>query len=305
MYDCDEAEDVGMSGGILMGATDSACEIMTGFEATPMTPTTDACIYPPSGDDVANFVDDPYLKYSSEYVCASSWEYGSNFYDEDWYNGGCAGTLSGCSSECTIGSYPWCEAVDSSTGAYTGGWCYCEYAPTASPTPSTTESSTTESSTTLFVKGSSSMNYNDARQWCMDQGYALATIYSAEENEVARGLCGDDGCWIDLVEVGGDASTLKDNQHWQWADGSSASYLNFAEGEPNNLDGCCQLHDQRNAIMNYNGRGEWYDEDESQDEGRALCRTNVVSGAAATSVARFAFVIVLGLVATHARAYLV
>ena len=57
--------------------------------------------------------------------------------------------------------------------------------------------------------------------------------------------------------------------------------------------------------MNYNGRGEWYDEDESQDEGRALCRTIYVSGAAATSVARFAFVIVLGLVATHARAYLV
>ena len=149
VYDCDEVEDVGMSGGILMGATDSACEIMTGFEATPMTPTTDACIYPPSGDDVANFVDDPTLKYSSEYVCASSWEYGSNFYDEDWYNGGCAGTLSGC-SECTIGSYPACEAVDSSTGAYTGGWCYCEYAPTASPTPSPTPSPT---ASPIYVSG--------------------------------------------------------------------------------------------------------------------------------------------------------
>ena len=123
---------------------------MTGFEATPMTPTTDACIYPPSGDDVANFVDDPTLKYSSEYVCASSWEYGSNFYDEDWYNGGCAGTLSGCSSECTIGSYPACEAVDSSTGAYTGGWCYCEYAPTASPTPSPTPSPT---ASPIYVSG--------------------------------------------------------------------------------------------------------------------------------------------------------
>ena len=128
---------------------------------------------------------------------------------------------------------------------------------------------------TLFVKGSSSMNYNDARQWCVDQGYALATIYSAEENEVARGVCGDDTCWIDLVEVGGDASTSKDNQYWQWADGSSASYLNWLSSEPQNHNGV----DERNAIMNCCGpgaysSGAWYDAPGTYGDPIPLCRNH-------------------------------
>merc|ERR1719399_2056517 len=80
------------------------------------------------------------------------------------------------------------------------------------------------SSEDLFVAGPSGGNYYDATAYCSSIGASIATIYSATENELARQACGGSSCWIGLEEVGGDASTPKESQTWQWVDGSEVTY---------------------------------------------------------------------------------
>ncbi|CAH0367572.1 unnamed protein product [Pelagomonas calceolata] len=132
------------------------------------------------------------------------------------------------------------------------------------------------SSEDLFVAGPSGGNYYDATAYCSSIGASIATIYSATENELARQACGGSSCWIGLEEVGGSASTPKASQTWRWMDGSTASYTNWDDWEPNNHDG----NDERNAMMNCCGTdgvdasGMWHDAPYNYDEPRPLCRTD-------------------------------
>jgi len=90
-------------------------------------------------------------------------------------------------------------------------------------------------------------------------GQELAHIYSEGENKQAIEACGDNECWIGLVEIGGNASTPALSQNWKWLNGGEAVYTNWDEmgGEPNNYGGI----DERYA--NLNSRGKWNDDTKS------------------------------------------
>ncbi|EFP09194.1 hypothetical protein CRE_25527 [Caenorhabditis remanei] len=77
-------------------------------------------------------------------------------------------------------------------------------------------------------------NFDDARSGCWSMGAELVSILSPTEN----------GFIHDISQTGHDVwnkeqtnniyiGLIYQNGHWQWTDGSSAYYLNWASGEPN------------------------------------------------------------------------
>jgi len=97
--------------------------------------------------------------------------------------------------------------------------------------------------------------FDDAVKYCNNIGRELAHIYSEEENAKALEACGDNTCWIGLVEIGGDASTPALSQNWKWLNGREAVYTNWDWGEPGNAEGI----DERYAMMNYGNYKIWHD----------------------------------------------
>jgi len=98
--------------------------------------------------------------------------------------------------------------------------------------------------------------FDDAVKYCNSMGRELAHIYNEEDNEKAAEACGNNACWIGLVEIGGNASTPALSQNWKWLNGQEAVYTNWEEGQPNNLEGI----DERNVMINlWNKSGKWYD----------------------------------------------
>merc|ERR1712130_1069431 len=94
-----------------------------------------------------------------------------------------------------------------------------------SPSNSPPEEPTSTSAITdeMFI-GDEPMNFDDARDYCIDLNTDLVSIHSVEQQEVAEELCSSFnhsavkswGCWIGLC--------LSNDSEWQWLDGSVSDY---------------------------------------------------------------------------------
>uniref|UniRef100_A0A914WLM7 C-type lectin domain-containing protein n=1 Tax=Plectus sambesii TaxID=2011161 RepID=A0A914WLM7_9BILA len=76
----------------------------------------------------------------------------------------------------------------------------------------------------------------EAETKCRNNGTQLISIHSEQENEIIAGLiqgqktsnASEDHTWIGL--------RITDNgENWTWSDGSGVDFLNWADGEPNNM----------------------------------------------------------------------
>ena len=63
--------------------------------------------------------------------------------------------------------------------------------------------------------------WNEAREYCLDQGADLVTIHSAEENQFASSVC-DGVCWVGL--------NLVNNNTWVWVDGTLLDFSSWQVG---------------------------------------------------------------------------
>ena len=98
------------------------------------------------------------------------------------------------------------------------------------------------------------MKWSDARAVCQNLGGDLAVITSAEENEFVYELVmeketvTETKAWIGLKR-----ST--DDSKWYWVDGTplEGQYVNWGEGEPNNLMG------NENCAHFFGHPGKWND----------------------------------------------
>jgi hypothetical protein len=86
------------------------------------------------------------------------------------------------------------------------------------------------------------MTGNDARAACQGIGADLVMIktesFNREVDELNRtnGFNLHDNLWIGLFKKDINNNS-KDPSNWVWADGTDASYTNWASGEPNNFAG--------------------------------------------------------------------
>ncbi|CAI5449638.1 unnamed protein product [Caenorhabditis angaria] len=81
-----------------------------------------------------------------------------------------------------------------------------------------------------------STNFNDARSSCQADGGELASIHSQVENDflvqfTKTGLTVKDNNWNDQVWIG----YVYQNQKWQWTDGTNSTFVNWGDGEPNDM----------------------------------------------------------------------
>jgi hypothetical protein len=76
---------------------------------------------------------------------------------------------------------------------------------------------------TLLPNGGDGVTADQAKALCTSNSMALASIASADENEVARKACGDNSCWLGLKS----ASPTKWTAPAQWEDGTSFEYTNW------------------------------------------------------------------------------
>ena len=114
----------------------------------------------------------------------------------------------------------------------------------------------------LFVLGDTRGSWDEAKDWCQEEGHELASIRDAAENTAAAhwGLeAGNGGMWI-----GGNRED--DLAVWQWLDGTEWSYTNwdstYGWDEPNGDGKCLEL---------YPG-GTWNDLPCGQSDKLPLCR---------------------------------
>lgn len=90
-----------------------------------------------------------------------------------------------------------------------------------------------------YISVNKKMNWTDAQNCCKQNYRDLATVTTAEENQRLYALMGDFvSAWIGMYRV-----KLNENI-WQWSDGTSSSFLQWANNQPNNGEGnqnCVQM----------------------------------------------------------------
>ena len=91
-----------------------------------------------------------------------------------------------------------------------------------------------------------SFTWQQAKTDAENRGGHLATITSAEENNLIRQIASEGSVWI------GGSDAAQEGQ-WQWVTGEPFSYSYWAGGEPNN---CCG---GEHYLQLYGGSGEWND----------------------------------------------
>jgi len=116
--------------------------------------------------------------------------------------------------------------------------------PTASPTSDPTEGET-------FVASDCTMSFADAEDYCVGKGMHLASIHSDDENDAALEVC--TSCWI---------GAYRESSSFNWTDGTSWDYTNWASGKPDN-DDCARLKTS----------GQWNDNECTKTK-KALCRVS-------------------------------
>ncbi|CAL1160147.1 unnamed protein product [Cladocopium goreaui] len=84
-------------------------------------------------------------------------------------------------------------------------------------------------------------SFKEAQGHCQEASAHLVSISSAEEQDFVQRLCGSNMCWLGLEEA-------SKSERWRWIDGSSLTFENWQQGEPNNYGGI----DENRAMMNLN-----------------------------------------------------
>nr|XP_002733534.1 PREDICTED: IgGFc-binding protein-like [Saccoglossus kowalevskii] len=102
-----------------------------------------------------------------------------------------------------------------------------------------------------------SMNWREAQTACEDIGYSLAEIRSKEDTYEAKQFHDEDILWIGITDISHEGTFT------YWRGDAALTYLNWAPGEPNNLDDedCVHLW----------ADGTWNDHDCVTTKGDALC----------------------------------
>ncbi|CAH1779946.1 unnamed protein product [Owenia fusiformis] len=94
------------------------------------------------------------------------------------------------------------------------------------------------------------LNWLDARKNCIDQGAELASFHDDDEHDfVYKNFIfgeSDEPLWIGL-------NNRDTEEGHKWSDGSSVTYTNWADGEPNNWG------DRENCVEMKNSDGKWND----------------------------------------------
>jgi len=90
------------------------------------------------------------------------------------------------------------------------------------------------------------LKWEEAEEFCNDERSHLVSIRSKEEQNFIRSITGSNAMWIGFEK----------KRDWQWTDGSSVEYLNWARGEPNNGGAGNQ---PEKCAMNNPRSGQWND----------------------------------------------
>jgi hypothetical protein len=112
----------------------------------------------------------------------------------------------------------------------------------------------TTSNGILFHLYSSTTTWNAAKADCEAMGGQLAVPNGAAKNEVIRGLNTGSDLFIGLKQDSGQSST---STGWRTVSGATPIYLNWNSGEPNDMDG--SENDHQNCSRMYISDGEWDD----------------------------------------------
>ena len=98
------------------------------------------------------------------------------------------------------------------------------------------------------------------------------------------GMGSQAGCvWLSLHQT---ITTAGAANHWSWDSTCSSSYLNWAQGEPNDWGGSgAGSGDENCAVMGFTGSSQWYDAPCSMT-GACFCE-KAPTGGSAPSTPRF------------------
>ena len=134
------------------------------------------------------------------------------------------------------------------------------------------------------------------RSACATAGGQLPCITSVAENAMVQhvanptgatcGMGSQAGCvWLSLHQT---ITTAGAANHWSWDSTCSSSYLNWAQGEPNDWGGSgAGSGDENCAVMGFTGSSQWYDAPCSMT-GACFCE-KAPTGGAAPSTPRFEY----------------
>lgn len=133
-------------------------------------------------------------------------------------------------------------------------WYFIPYKPSVSSSDKVASTVYGGHEYTLYKK---LMTWNDARDWCKNQGGNLVTITSSGEQAAVESLMTKASNWIWLG-----ATDEASEGTWRWVTGESFSYSKWAGGQPDNTgnEDYLQLYldGKWNDIPDYDGRTEYF-----------------------------------------------
>ena len=95
--------------------------------------------------------------------------------------------------------------------------------------------------------------FDEASNYCLAHGYALATLPNAQVNAELRAIAGNynhGAWWVGLYEA---------DTTWQWEDGTAMNYSDWMQGEPAELGGerCGALVGDAQNVASWRAEGCW------------------------------------------------
>ncbi|XP_070547978.1 C-type mannose receptor 2-like [Ptychodera flava] len=97
-----------------------------------------------------------------------------------------------------------------------------------------------------LVNTNNSFTWIEAYEFCYNAGSRLVLINSEDVNTFLQPFITGSSVWLGLHD-------LNSEDHWQWIDGTSVTYANWHEGEPNDDAGdeeCAEIMEHPNAEWN-------------------------------------------------------
>ena len=128
-----------------------------------------------------------------------------------------------------------------------------------------------------YVAGPIAMDFLAARRYCQTNYDDLASIHSAEEQDMAHNACAESGhnCWIGLNDQ------FREGRY-TWTDGTTVDFMNWDAGEPNNSINHGTASGDEDVVAMYMN-GKWHDNIEAgggsgfvDEPGNCFLRTNCV-----------------------------
>ncbi|MBQ7654661.1 MAG: GBS Bsp-like repeat-containing protein [Clostridia bacterium] len=133
-------------------------------------------------------------------------------------------------------------------------WYFIPYKPSVSSSDKVASTVYNGHEYTLYKK---LMTWNDARDWCKNQGGNLVTITSSGEQSAVESLMTKASNWIWLG-----ATDEASEGTWKWVTGESFTYSKWGGGQPDNTGNEDYMHlyldGKWNDIPDYDGRCEYF-----------------------------------------------